>query len=480
MTIRTDLQQSRQNQAGIANLSAAQGQNIAPGQGNTVPNVMQTQDLLEQMMAAKNKYPVVNPPSEEEIQKTMWTSSFVVGLLGAIVSGNAAGGIACGMSAALAIHDHGFDLRQRGDYIHDLHDKGFSAPAILKWYETGDNSELDKESAAMEKKREFDVGRQDQRDQFKAMEEDKLLDRNQRATEFNAGQSLRLAQFGEQKSHNTVMENIAQLNAQSNRIEAVAKMGAQAGANAAQPGADSGVSLQNASFNPQSVQMPSDADNWSPQEKAAYIAAAGQAYHGQMLKDVVQQVSNAKNLRMGLSTPNQLFGKVEDYYKKGITAPHTQAGDFQANQSVLGIESPTAAPRANQVEATEQHMPSGPYGSAVDWLSRKSGYGQSDAGRESTNKVLTNSFIQQASGLANEAKNAVQSGGYDLNNPAILAAVVSGLGGHIGGEDLKKLMSGEITPEQWAQKESDKYSAPKDFGAAPTAKSQGKQTQGDY
>jgi hypothetical protein len=110
------------------------------------------------------------------------------------------------------------------------------------------------------------------------------------------------------------------------------------------------------------------------------------------------------------------------------------------------------------------------YGSAVDWLSRKAGYGQSDSARESTNNLLKNSFIQQASGLANEAKNAVQSGGYDLNNPQILAAVVSGLGGHIGGDDLKKLMNGEMTPEEWADKEADKYVPATDFGNVPSSK----------
>ena len=191
MTMNTDLQQSRQNQAGIANLDAVHGANIAPGGGNNTPNALRTQDIYEQMLEAKSNYPIVNPPSEEEIQKTMWTSSFVVGLLGALVSGNASGGIACGMSAALAIHDHGFDLRQRAGFVHELHEKGFSAPAILSWYKTGDNKELDKESAAMEKKREFDLGRQDKNEQFAATEHDKLLDRNQRA-------ELQREQLGEQ------------------------------------------------------------------------------------------------------------------------------------------------------------------------------------------------------------------------------------------------------------------------------------------
>lgn len=150
MTATTQLQQQRQVNQVQTNLDAGQGYSVTPNQGSVVPNVMQTQSILEAMLAQKNAMPNITPPSDSEIRRTSWIASGVMGLLGAIVTGNAASGIAVGMSAALALHDHGNDLRQRSEYLNELHQKGFSGPAILKWYETGDNSELDKESQRME------------------------------------------------------------------------------------------------------------------------------------------------------------------------------------------------------------------------------------------------------------------------------------------------------------------------------------------
>ncbi|EAB6414661.1 hypothetical protein D6S13_00910 [Salmonella enterica subsp. enterica] len=150
MTAITDLQQSRQTEAGQINIAATQGIQLTPNQGAVVPNVMQLQDLYEKLQAERNKIPTVNPPSDDEIRRTSWIASGVIGLLGALVSGNAAGGIAAGMVAALAIHDRGHDLRQRADLVPELHQQGYTARAILNWYETGDNKELDKEAQERE------------------------------------------------------------------------------------------------------------------------------------------------------------------------------------------------------------------------------------------------------------------------------------------------------------------------------------------
>ncbi|EIO8725982.1 hypothetical protein PS195_000929 [Salmonella enterica] len=150
MTAITDLQQSRQTEAGQINIAATQGIQLTPNQGAVVPNVMRLQDLYEKLQAERNKIPTVNPPSDDEIRRTSWIASGVIGLLGALVSGNAAGGIAAGMVAALAIHDRGHDLRQRADLVPELHQQGYTARAILNWYETGDNKELDKEAQARE------------------------------------------------------------------------------------------------------------------------------------------------------------------------------------------------------------------------------------------------------------------------------------------------------------------------------------------
>lgn len=150
MTAITDLQQSRQTETGQINIAATQGIQLTPNQGAVVPNVMQLQDLYEKLQAERNKIPTVNPPSDDEIRRTSWIASGVIGLLGALVSGNAAGGIAAGMVAALAIHDRGHDLRQRADLVPELHQQGYTARAILNWYETGDNKGLDKEAQERE------------------------------------------------------------------------------------------------------------------------------------------------------------------------------------------------------------------------------------------------------------------------------------------------------------------------------------------
>ncbi|ECD4527335.1 hypothetical protein E0940_11055 [Salmonella enterica subsp. enterica serovar Mapo] len=149
MTAITELQKSRQADQVQINLDAAQGYSVTPNQGNVTPNVLQTQNILETMLAAKNAIPNIEPPSEDEIRHESWIASGVMGLLGAIVTGNAAGGIAIGMQAALALHDHGYDLRQRAECVGELHQQGYSARAIEQWYETGDNTELDKERQNM-------------------------------------------------------------------------------------------------------------------------------------------------------------------------------------------------------------------------------------------------------------------------------------------------------------------------------------------
>ncbi|ECA8969609.1 hypothetical protein ETB55_04410 [Salmonella enterica subsp. enterica serovar Omuna] len=149
MTAITELQKSRQADQVQINLDAAQGYSVTPNQGNVTPNVLQTQNILEAMMAEKNAIPSIKPPSEDEIRHESWIASGVMGLLGAIVTGNAAGGIAIGMQAALALHDHGYDLRQRAEHVGELHQQGYSARAIERWYETGDNTELDKERQNM-------------------------------------------------------------------------------------------------------------------------------------------------------------------------------------------------------------------------------------------------------------------------------------------------------------------------------------------
>ncbi|EIP3951811.1 hypothetical protein LSB85_003678 [Salmonella enterica] len=173
----TYVQAKRQNEDLQTNINATQGYSITPNQGSNVPYIFQTQQLLENAQAAYNKIPKVNPPSEEEISHQMWMSSGLMALVFTLVTGSAEAGIAGGMSAALAVHDHGYDLRQRGEYIMELHNKGFSAPAILSWYQTGDNKELDKEADRMQKMadRQVDIDeRQADRDQQREFHKDQV------------------------------------------------------------------------------------------------------------------------------------------------------------------------------------------------------------------------------------------------------------------------------------------------------------------
>lgn len=207
----TQLQQSRQDDQAQTNLTAAQQYDVNPNQGSVVPNVMQTQSILEAMMAEKNKMPNVNPPSEDEIQETMWISSGLIGLLGAIVSGNPAGGIAAGMTAALAIHDRGYDLRQRAGYVMDLHNKGYSARAIHDWYETGDNKELDKETDNMQRMASEEV-RDAQADRRYAQQDKQFNERMENSDrQFN----LQERRFDQMASHQNAMEALAEKRAEN-------------------------------------------------------------------------------------------------------------------------------------------------------------------------------------------------------------------------------------------------------------------------
>lgn len=451
----TPAQQQDKVQNAQINAQALQPVTLTPNQGSVVPNVWQ-QNYVQDSIGDN---PTITPPTESNIHKNMFIGSGMVGLMAALATGNPAAGIVAGMWGAVAIHDHGYDLRQRSKQVNKLQAEGYSFPAILDWYKTGSSKELDKERAQMEDERRADNRTINETNRFNAQQETERTNHKDQMEQERLNRNVSIAAQGQAQKNADRMYNLQLMK----YAQDVGKTVASA------PVESDGIHAQNVALiqgggEPQTA--PAVIAAMPPEQRAAAMNAYTEQVRINGLKDIATQLSNAKNLRMGLSTPNQLFGKVEDYYKKGLTAPHTQAGDFQANQSVLGIESPTAAPRANQVEATEKHMPDGISGWIADATSRNLGYGQSDAARENTNKVLTNSFMQQASGLANEAKNAVQSGGYDLNNPKVLAGVVAGLGGHISGDDLKELLNGDMTPEQWAKKEADKYSAEKtvDFG----------------
>lgn len=255
----TNLQDRRQNEQAAAGVQAAVPYSI--DQAVTIPTFYQTNHAAEWL---KNN-PQVTPPSESEIHGKMWESSMMMGLMVALATGNVQGGLAGGMWAAVAVHDHGYALRERSTYIDQLKADGYSFPAILKWYNEGDQSELDKERQSMlerdkleENKREFGLNFQQKRDEFKATEQDKLLDRNQRAREFAAGQANQMS------------------------IAAMHERGADARARAANAVAASNADRADARLEKQQQQQLDSELSKSisgPQQKLQYAGMAEKAYN---------------------------------------------------------------------------------------------------------------------------------------------------------------------------------------------------------
>ncbi|HCR0680453.1 hypothetical protein [Klebsiella aerogenes] len=183
----TNLQEQRQNEQTANNMLAAAPASINPNNANVDPWQGVRDSANEYIKTSRT----VTPPSEGEIHKRMWESSMMTGLIITLATGNVAGGLAAGMWGAVAVHDYGYTLRQRAEHVPQLQAEGYSMPAILKWYEDGDNSELDKERMEKEKVREFDLGRQDRNEQFRESQDEKVR-------EFNAGQQLSREQMGQQ------------------------------------------------------------------------------------------------------------------------------------------------------------------------------------------------------------------------------------------------------------------------------------------
>ncbi|ASG63942.1 hypothetical protein CEW81_18310 [Kluyvera genomosp. 3] len=100
-----------------------------------MPNVYQSDDLIKQMQQETG----VNPPTTGEIHQQMWIGSMMMALMAGLAGGNPAAAIVGGLWGAIGIHDYGNTLQQRAQYVPQLQKDGYSMPAILKWYEDGDN-----------------------------------------------------------------------------------------------------------------------------------------------------------------------------------------------------------------------------------------------------------------------------------------------------------------------------------------------------
>lgn len=139
----TDLEAQRQNQEVETQAQAAIATPLQ-NNGATIPPGYQYMDLKGR--AIQNPF---QPPSTGEIHQQMWIGSFMLALMAGLASGNPAAAIVGGMWGAIGIHDYGNTLQQRAQWTDKLQKDGYSIPAIMKWYEDGDASELDKERTAM-------------------------------------------------------------------------------------------------------------------------------------------------------------------------------------------------------------------------------------------------------------------------------------------------------------------------------------------
>ena len=177
--MKTELEQTLQTEDALTNVEAYQPYDLLPNQGTTIPSFYQD-DKPWQEAAKKGK--LVSPPGQKEINKQMWIGSFMTALIVGLTTKDPSSAIAGGLMGAIAIHDYGNQLRTRGKHVEQLQKDGYSAPAILKWYEDGDESALAAERDDMLARDRFNEGnRDDDRNFAYRQERDKSNDQYRNA-----------------------------------------------------------------------------------------------------------------------------------------------------------------------------------------------------------------------------------------------------------------------------------------------------------
>lgn len=161
--MKTELQQQVQTEDALTNVQAYQPYELLPNQGTTVPSFYQN-DKQFQEIAQKGK--LVNPPSKGEMHKQMWIGSFMTALIVGLTTKDSSAALAGGLMGAIAIHDYGNQLRTRGKHVEQLQKDGYSAPAILAWYEDGDEKMLNQERDDMLARDRFNEGNRDDERNF--------------------------------------------------------------------------------------------------------------------------------------------------------------------------------------------------------------------------------------------------------------------------------------------------------------------------
>lgn len=140
--MKTELEQQLQTEDALSNVQAYQPYDLLPNQGGTIPTFYQDDKPWQE---AYKSGKLVNPPSTKEINKQMWIGSFMTALIVGLTTKDAGAALAGGLLGGIAIHDHGYTLRKRAEHVPQMQKDGYSAQAIVQWYRTGDQSNLDRE-----------------------------------------------------------------------------------------------------------------------------------------------------------------------------------------------------------------------------------------------------------------------------------------------------------------------------------------------
>lgn len=138
----TQLDNQLQTQDAAVSVEAATPLALLPGQSNAPPQIYDKPELWEQ---AAQSGKLVNPPSVKEINKQMWTGSFMTALIVGLTTKDLGSAIAGGLMGSIAIHDYGHSLRQRSEYVPQMQKDGYSNAAIMDYYKTGNQTLLNQE-----------------------------------------------------------------------------------------------------------------------------------------------------------------------------------------------------------------------------------------------------------------------------------------------------------------------------------------------
>ncbi|GDX06345.1 hypothetical protein [Buttiauxella sp. A111] len=150
--MKTELDQQLQTEDALSNVQAAQPLQLVDSQlTSTLPPFYQDESAWD---AARPK-DLVTPPTPKEINKQMWVGSFMTALIVGLTTKDAGAALTGGLLGAIAIHDYGHALRKRGEHVPDMAKKGYSAQAILAYYEDGNQEILNQERDDMLSERRF-------------------------------------------------------------------------------------------------------------------------------------------------------------------------------------------------------------------------------------------------------------------------------------------------------------------------------------